>query len=301
MTYLYLIGFAILMYVSVTVRTVVLNPFKSIYNSLVDAYEYVFHKGYNNCPTGELVAYTALFGRGKTLSAVHHIRKLYKKYDGKQVWSRSKKKFVIQKIKVLSNVELLDIPYERFVSLAQIVQHAENNKIIDEQNDTLTVTLVLGDEFSVQLNSRSFKSNIDPMFLNSLLTCRHHHISIIYTSQRFQHVDALLRQVTSYVVECKKTWRVMVSEKYDAWDMENANSVKMVQPIRRFGWFIRNEDYNAYDTLACVENLSKSCKEGDMLSEAEIIALQCNTPSDMDAVANVSRKWKRRQQKRTLI
>lgn len=289
------------MFVSVTFRTIVLHPIKSGINSIKDIYFYFKHKKYNNCPTGELVAYTALFGKGKTLSAVHHVCKLYRRYNNKPVWSKEKNKFVTQKIYVLSNVELLSIPYEKFTGLQQIIDCAAHNKEIDRINDTLTVTIALGDEFSVQMNSRSFKTNIDPLFLNSLLTCRHHHISLIYTAQRFKHVDALLRQVTSYVVECSKTWRVMVSEKYDAWDLENANSVKMVQPLSRFGWFIDNKDYNAYDTLACVENLSKACKEGDMLTEEEILSLQANNPSDMDSVVHQSRKFKRRQQKRSLI
>lgn len=84
----------------------------------------------------------------------------------------------------------LSIPYEDFVSLQQVVLCAEKNGTYDKENDTLTVTLVLGDEFSVQMNSRNFKSNIDPLFLNTLLTCRHYHISLYYTAQRFGHVDA---------------------------------------------------------------------------------------------------------------
>lgn len=300
MIYIYLFVFALAMWVSVTFRTIVLHPVTSGCYAVLDTYNFIAKKKYNDCKTGELIAFTGLFGRGKTLSAVHFVVQKYRKYDNKKVWDSARRKFVTQKVKVLSNVDL-SIPYEKLVSLSQILTAVENNRIVDEENDTLTVVFVLGDEFSVQMNSRNFKTNIDPLFLNTLLTCRHHHISLVYTAQRFQHVDALLRQVTSYVVECKKTWRVMVSEKYDAWDMENANSVKMVKPIRRFGWFIRNRDFEAYDTLACVDNLSRSCKEGDMLSEQEILALQCNQPSDMDAVDRVSRKYKRRLQKRSLL
>lgn len=296
MFYIALFAFAIAMWLSVTVRTIVLHPVSAGCYAALDLYNYIVRKGYNNCKTGEIIAYIGLFGRGKTLSAVHHVVKAYHRFNDVPVWDRERKKFVTQKIKILSNVEL-NIPYEKLVSLSQIVSCAEHNHEVDLVEGTLTITLVLGDEFSVQMNSRNFKSNIDPLFLNTLLTCRHHHISLVYTAQRFQHVDALLRQVTSYVVECKKIWRVMVSEKYDAWDMENANSVKMVKPLMRFGWFIRNRDFEAYDTLACVDNLSRSCKEGDMLSEAEILALQCNQPSDMDAVSNVSRTYKRRKKK----
>jgi hypothetical protein len=69
--------------------------------------------------------------------------------------------------------------------------------------------------------------------------------------------------------------------------------------MRRFGWFIENKDFAAYDTLACVENLSKSCQSGDMLSEDEILALQQNpVSSDMDVVLKPSRKFIRTSKKR---
>ena len=51
------------------------------------------------------------------------------------------------------------------------------------------------------------------------MTCRHHYISLYYTAQRFGHVDALLRQVTSY---CDKLWRFQRLKYYDAWELENA-------------------------------------------------------------------------------
>jgi hypothetical protein len=257
------------------------------------------YKKWNICNTGQLIAYVGLFGKGKTLSAVHYIRKKYKRYNDKKIYDFNRKKWVTQKIHVISNVDLLDIPYERFTGLAQIVQASERFKGIDADNDTLTCIFVLGDEFSVQLNSRKFKDNIDPLFLNTLLTCRHHHITLVYTSQRFNHVDALLRQVTSFVVTCDKRWRIMVHGQYDAFALENATDPTLVTPMRRFGWFIENKDFAAYDTLACVENLSKSCQSGDMLSEDEILALQQNpVSSDMDVVLKPSRKFIRTSKKR---
>ncbi len=242
------------------------------------------------------MAYTGLFGKGKTLSAVHRVTSAYKRYNNKLVWCPRRRKLVTQKVKVLSNVEL-KIPYERFESLKQMVYCAEHNVELDDENNTLTVTLVLGDEFSVQMNSRNFKTNIDPLFLNTLLTCRHFHMSLYYTAQRFGHVDALLRQVTSVVVNCDKLWRFQRQNYYDAWEMENAASPSLLRPIRRGCWFVTDADYAAYDTLATVGNLTHACKEGDMLSESEILALQQNTPSDMDAVAKPSRKWQKARKK----
>ena len=278
-------------------RIAVLHPFKSVKYSAKDLYKYIKFKEYNNVKTGEIVAYVGLFGKGKTLSATHKVRKLYKKYNNKPVWDRGRKKFVTQKVEILSNVQLLDVPYTSFISLAQIFQAAEQNKFKDIENDTYTVTLVLGDEFSVQLNSRSFKDNINPLFLNTLLTCRHHHISLYYTAQRFGHVDALLRQVTSYVVDCDKKWRLMAQYQYDAWDMENATNALLLKPIGRGGFFVTDSDYNSYDTLAVVQNLKKKFDEGDMLSDEEILQLQNPAVIGMEAVTNPSRKYFKNRKK----
>lgn len=296
MIYIYLFILIVIMYFSICVRLAVLHPIKSIYNATKDFIKYIKYKEWRVCKTGTIVCFVGLFGKGKTLSAVHKVCNIYKKYNGKKIYDFNRKKWVTQKVNIISNVDLA-IPFTPFKSLQQIVDIATNVHTIDEACDTLTITVVLGDEFSVQLNSRSFKTNIDPLFLNTLLTCRHHHISLIYTAQRFNHVDALLRQVTSWVISCNKCWRYMVHAQYDAYQIENANDPTLVKPKKRFGWFISNKDYNAYDTLACVGNLIKSCKAGDMLTEEEIISLQNNNGSDMAAVTEPSRKYKRLQKK----
>lgn len=278
-----------------TVRCAVFHPVKVIANGTRDLYLYYAHKEFNSCATGELVAYTGLFGKGKTLSAVHRVVSAYETYNGKTVWCRRRKQFVTQRVQVISNVAL-SIPYEDFVSLEQVVLAAERKQAYDDEHDTLTVTLVLGDEFSVQMNSRSFKTNIDPLLLNTILTCRHHYISLYYTAQRFGHVDALLRQVTSYVVECDKLWRFQRYATFDAWDLENATNTQLIAPTGRGCWFVTDRDYNAYNTLACVGNLTKAMKEGDMMTEAEILSLQQNTQqANMDGVVKPSRKWQRRR------
>jgi len=293
---LILIVVALLLFCSPVLRCALAHPAKTIGYAVTDLFFYIRYAKLNECQTGELVAYVGLFGKGKTLSAVHKVVGLYNQYDGKQVWDRDRKKFVTQRVKVLSNVAL-QIPYDDFVSLQQVVHCAEKNGEYDLQHDTLTITIVLGDEFSVQMNSRNFKSNIDPLFLNTLLTCRHYHISFYYTAQRFGHVDALLRQVTSYVVDCDKLWRFQRQTLYDAWEMENATNAQLLTPLSRRCWFVTNRDYQAYNTLACVGNLQKSFKAGDMMSEDEILALRRNDQMvGMDGVANPSRRWRKSRQ-----
>lgn len=298
MTTLLLIVLAVACVLSVCVRLAVFHPFKTVHNAVVDCLKWMKYKKWNICKTGQLIAFCGLFGKGKTLSAVHWVMTKYNRYNNRLIFDFSRKKWVMQKVHIISNVELKGVPYEKFISLAQIVQVADRYKKLDEKNDTLTCIFVLGDEFSVQLNSRKFKENIDPLFLNTLLTCRHHHISLVYTAQRFSHVDALLRQVTSYVVQCNKCWRFMVHSQYDAFALENASDPTLIKPMRRYGWFVENKDFYAYDTLACVGNLAKSCKSGDMLSETEILALQQNNPVNLDAVVNPSRNIVRSLKKR---
>ena len=298
MKFLLLIFVVFLLGLYPKLRCAVFHPVSTVYYGCKDLYFYFRHNLKNLYRTGELVAYVGLFGKGKTLSAVHKVVTAYRKYDGRTVWCSRRKKLVTQRIKVISNVAL-SIPYEDFVSLEQIVLDAERKEEYDDAHDTLTITLVLGDEFSVQMNSRQFKTNIDPLFLNTLLTCRHYHISLFYTAQRFQHVDALLRQVTSYVVDCDKTWRLQGNNEYVAWEMENATNPLLLTPTRRRAWFVKDRDYDAYNTLACVGNLKKSMKEGDMLSEEEILALQCNTEQiNMEGIVKPSGKYMRSQRKR---
>lgn len=292
MILLSIIAGGFLLYLFPTLRCFICHPISTICYGAVDLFNYIRHKEKNRYRTGQLIAYVGLFGKGKTLSAVHRVVSAYEKYNDKQVWCPRRKKFVTQKIKVISNVSL-SVPYEDFISLEQIIVDAERKQAYDDENDTLTATLVLGDEFSVQLNSRNFKKNIDPLFLNTLLTCRHYNISLYYTAQRFGQVDALLRQVTSSVISCDKLWRFQRLDTYDAWDMENCTNPTLCKPIARSCWFVRNKDYAAYDTLACVGNLKKEVDAGNMLSEAEILALQCNTGDNMDAVEKPSHRWKR--------
>lgn len=275
-------------------RTLVTNPLKTIYYAAVDGVKYFTEHRYDNMQTGRLICYTALFGGGKTLSCVHYVKSLYNRYNNKKVYDINRKKFVTQKVHIISNVDLIGVPYEHFESLSQIVRVSERFKQIDYENDTLTCTVVLGDEFSVQMNSRNFKSNIDALFLNTLLTCRHHHIMLVYNAQRFNHVDALLRQVTTYVVQCRKIWRVVVQDTYDAYTLENCSDPTTVKSIGSSGWFVSNKDFESYDTLATVGNLRRSVEMGDMDSEIEIINRQANNVKDIGYFRKIRQAFKKR-------
>lgn len=288
------VAFAIVLLVSRVVRCIVFHPFKCSTHGVRDLINYIKHKGWNKCPVGALDIYCGYFGSGKTLSLVHKVVGLYERYNDVPVWCPRRKKFVTQKLVILSNVDLA-IPYIKLESLSQVVSMTKLTPDMDDKNDTLTVTIVAMDELSVQMNSRSFKDNFNAYFLNTLLCCRHYHISFFGSAQRFQHVDKLMRDVTHTVIQCKKIWRFQLWQSYDAWELENATNAELIRPLGSGLWFVLDKDYNAYDTLAVVDNLRKKVEEGDLLTEAEIIANQNpSAPLGLDAASSLSRKGKLR-------
>lgn len=279
------------------VRCVVLNPVSTTRFGVLDLYDYIVHKKWRLCDkyVGQLECFMGLFGKGKTLSCTRKVRHLYKRFNNQKVWDRSRKKWVRQQVIIISNVALTDTPYMEFKSLKQLVELTHQIKDSDIENDTYTFIICLADEFSVQMNSRNFKSNIDPLFLNTILTCRHYKLSLYYTAQRFNQVDALLRQVTQTVIDCNKIWRLQGQNFYDGYELENCTNPMLVKPIARGCVFITNKDYACYDTIACVENLEHSALTGDMLTDSQILEKIAPTMVGADTVVNYSKKARKRK------
>ena len=143
MMLIWIIIAVIVLYISVIARLIVTHPVKTVVYGIKDLYFYIKHKEYNTYIAGVLNCYCAHFGGGKTLSIVHYVTQLFRKYNNKMVWDRGRKKFVRQKMHIISNVELKSVPYEPLQSLSQVVACAYNNKKIDDEADTRTVVLVL--------------------------------------------------------------------------------------------------------------------------------------------------------------
>ena len=169
-----------------------------------DIYYYFMRKLFNTAPYGFIDCYCAEFGGGKTLSAVNKVCSLYYRYNNKRVFHPELKKMVTQKIQILSNVELVNVPYIPLISMEQFIKACDVKSSQDQENDTLTITYLIGDEFSSQMNSRNFKNNIPSVLLNKILTSRHYFCSWFITSQRFNQVDKIIRDSTRYVIQCKR-------------------------------------------------------------------------------------------------
>ena len=109
---LLLVAVLITLGVSRIARQIVFHPFQTGFNAVKDLYYYQLHRGWHNCPVGALDIYCGYFGSGKTLSLVHKVVGLYNRYNDKVVWCPRRKKFVVQKINILSNVDLC-VPYTK--------------------------------------------------------------------------------------------------------------------------------------------------------------------------------------------
>lgn len=281
MIYILLVVFAFCFIVFPVVRCSIYNfPRLCIYGSR-DIYKYFKTKSWGLAPYGQIRCYIAhnstSFGCGKTLSAVEYLTRLYNAYNDKMVFDARRQKFVTQKIHILSNVDLLTIPYEKLVSLQQFVQETDEELVKrDEENGTLTVTYMYIDEASSQLNSRAFKSNFNALFISRLLTARHVHASIVLTSQRSGMVDKLMREVTNLYIGCRKIWRWQFLYYYDAYEIETSINPQQVLPIKKDCYFISDDLFAAYDTYSSVKELAKDVREGKVMSEQEILSLQGN-------------------------
>lgn len=279
-----LVLFAIMLYMIPQLRVFVFRLPSSAFVAIRDFYFYLAHKLFNTAPYGFIDCYCAEFGGGKTLSVTSKVIDLYKRYNGKRVFHPELKKMVTQKIQILSNVELTEIPYVPLVSMEQFIKACEIKHDEDVKNDTLTITYLLGDEFSSQMNSRNFKTNIPTSLLNKILTSRHYFCSWFITSQRFSQVDKLIRESCRYVVECSKTWRFLVNDRFYAWEMENCNNPLILEPVDTSCVWVTDKMYKAYNTFSCVENLTDEWKNGKYLSDEEVLKLREPTQNDTSAV-----------------
>lgn len=254
-----------------------------------DMYNYIKYKRWNECSAfGRIICYTGLFGQGKTKECVRFIVDQYNRFNNLPVWDEESGKFVKQRIVVYSNVQL-NIPYIELTSLQQLVDCQESPAGV--------VNLFLIDEASVVFNSRDFKNNFSIPALNTILTSRHHKIGIYLTSQRFGHMDALLRQVTSYVYECSyfKPLRIQRIKVFDAWDCENCSNLLLLKPLSVHYFYSSDKVYANYNTYAMVDAISKQCGEkGAFLDDAEILQRQGQAYNDARFVNRRTRKLRKR-------
>lgn len=281
---------AIIVFVAVYVPIIpfcIKHFYHIVTNGVVDIYKYFKHKEYNRCKAyGKIYMITAhrnkVFGSGKTLDMTMVARNIYNRYNGLPVWNEDKQTFVTQNIHLISNVELLDVPYTPFISAEQI-------KNVEQDEDD--VTIFVFDEVGAIWNSRNYKDNISTELLKRLLQVRKNKIGIICTAQRFKFVDALLRQITGSLYCINKMWRILSIREFDAVSFENCDNLDMLKPLSKSYKFVFDKDYAAYDTSAIVDDLKKK----DMLTDAEILSAQGVIEPNIDFATGIKKRYRKRK------
>lgn len=259
-----------------------------------DIYNFFKKKKYNNFKGfGRIVLYAAsgsqVFGSGKTASMIHEVLEIYHRYDGLQVYCEDLQEFVTQRIHIISNVELFDVPYIKFENVNQFVD-------IDKYEfGPEDVTIYLLDESGAIFNSREFRDNISTEFLARLLQSRKNKVCLYMTSQRLQFTDKILREICSVVVECRKSWRFIRCREYSALDLEYAINPEIVRPLLTRYWFATDRDFANYNSFQIVEQLRKKYKPGDYLSTSEVLQTYGDNSSDLDVNTNLKKKYRSRR------
>lgn len=242
--------------------------------------------------------FTGMFGKGKTLTATYYANKWYKKYGDSLLF--------------LSNYKLNNIPYTQLVSFEQLVLIQENwqkledyknriNNNFEELSDFEQIefeelmnnwqyqgVVVLIDEIELLLNNRKY-SDFPLELLHTLCQQRKFKMVILATAQRFGMVDIAFRRITTLVEESNKLWRFQCTKVYDAWEMENAINPKLIKPIGRRCFFVRNKLFKAYDTTQSITRENTS----DFISNKEALERKGYSISNLSIVDRLNKRGKK--------
>lgn len=231
------IGFFVLMYVSVTIRTLIGNLPIIPYYSIKDLIKYIIEKKWKYWQGFGIRMYCGYFGSGKSMLASKFIVDNYNRYG----------------VNVISNIPL-NIPYTPLINKSQI-ENCPND------------TIIFIDECNTLFNARSWK-DFPVELIYQLCQNRKKKIMLIMTAPRFHLVDKSIRDVTEHVYECHKSfWRIHVVEIFDGWERENAIDINMMKPLQTFGVFAKDSYYENYDSFAIIDNVKKE----EFLSNSEIL------------------------------
>lgn len=194
-----------------------------------------------------------VFGSGKTLSAVDFVCWLYEQYNGQECYLEDCKQWVEWRVKVYSNIEILGVDYEPWTDMEQLAR-------LVEVDNTGILNVFLMDEAMAVLNSRNFKDNFDEDTVQSIVTSRHSNAVFIYTSQRFDGVDALLRKITQSVVHCSYSsiFRLITRRYYSAYELENCLDPVRVRPLKKRFFLANDTMFKRYNTKEIVKKIAKS-------------------------------------------
>ena len=184
--------------------------------------------------------YVARFGGGKTSSMVQRAYGLACKY---------------RQLTILTNLQLKNFPKHTNILPLRTIEDILNAPVN---------TLVLIDEIGTLFNSRDFKKgeSLPKILFQYLCQCRHRHMMVFGTVQRWQFLDKQLRDITSTVLVCRTHFehpfsRVTTVTSFDASDYELAysNPLYKISPLGVTVRIQSDKIRSLYDTMQMVDTL----------------------------------------------
>lgn len=262
-----IIGLFVVYLISPLFRVIVKNLHLVGVYSVFDLIEYIRFKKWEDFNLYGIDMFIGMFGHGKTLSMTHRARLIYKKFG--------------DRVRFVSNYQLNDIPYIPLINFNQLVDLGE------EEDSSYIGTVVLIDEVENVLSHRNF-ANFPLALLHTLTQQRKKKVYILCSAQRFFMVDKIFRSITTNVINCNKFWRFQHCELYDAWDLEQSMNYQNIRRKQNLWWFIKNQDFNSYDTS---EMVKKSSAEDFLSNEESLVRKGLDSMSNNDAIVNKSKKF----------
>lgn len=243
---------------------------------LKDLFFYIKDKKWQIFDKWGLHVYIGSFGACKTSSMVYDAYRLAKQY---------------KQLTIVTNLKLNNFPkYTTILPLRTV------NDILNAPDNTL----VLIDEIGTIFNSRDFKSNnaLPKILFQHICQCRHRHLMIYGTVQRWNFLDKQLRDICATVRKCHG-WifhpfiRYMSYTVYDAFEYNRAfeNVSYPLSPIRASVHVQTDKIRKLYSTEEMVSTLIHM--EYD--SDSEILANRGEYTGDIGAP--LDRKQKRQVKK----
>lgn len=282
------------------VRCIVFNLHYVGFYTVYDIIDYFKNQKWKVFNCYGIDMFVGMFGHGKTLSMTHKARQLYAKYgDSIQFISNYHLRGIpytplvnfnqlvglgedeeVEEVAPELEVPFFDDAFDDdnkrlMYELDELYDYDDDIDDLDEEVLEREVeevkphcqgTVVCIDEIQTLLNHRNF-SNFPLSLLYMLCQQRKRKIYIMCTAQRFAHVDKLFRDITTHVIDCNKTWRFQNMKYYDAFDVENAVNTRLVKPLINRWWFVRNIDFDSYDTEQMISRQSAA----DFISNEESI------------------------------
>lgn len=219
-----------------------------IYWLVRDVYRYFKnHEGKHFNQWG-LHIYLGKFGAGKTCSMVRDAYAICRKYPD---------------VTVVTNLELMNFPEDTKILPLRSIQD-----ILNAPDDTV----VLIDEIGTIFNSRDFQQGktkdgeggLPKILFQHICQCRHRHLVIFGTVQRWGFLEKQLREITNDVTVCSAFpfhpfSRMITNYVYDAeeYNLFYQSPIRPLVPLSAEVWIQSNFYRELYDTTEMVSTLLK--------------------------------------------